>query len=294
MSGTAAGGPAAAGAGAGAAEHGGGAAGTGALSGGARLRAAFQNHGRRAALMPYLMGGFPTVAESLRIGRACVEAGADVIELGMPYSDPLADGPVIHEAGTRALAAGATLAGVLEVARGLAPSVPVVLMCYANMVFAPGPAAFVERLARTGAAGLIVPDLPEGEAPEVLQACEQAGIALVPLVAPTTPPERLARIGARAQGFLYTVSVVGTTGERAALSDTFAELVARARAATAVPVALGFGISNPEQALAAAAAGADGVIVGTRLVRAAGEAEDPAAAVGELVGEFAAALSASR
>ena len=116
----------------------------------------------------------------------------------------------------------------------------------------------------------------------MLAACDAHGLALVPLVAPTTPPERLAAIGARARGFLYTVSVVGTTGERAALAERFAEVVARAKAGTAVPVALGFGISTPEQARQAARAGADGVIVGTRLVRAAGEAEDPAAAVGAL------------
>ncbi|HEX7610192.1 MAG TPA: tryptophan synthase subunit alpha, partial [Solirubrobacteraceae bacterium] len=184
--------------------------------------------------------------------------------------------------------------GVLEVARALAPSIPVVLMCYANMVFAPGADAFVERLARAGACGLIVPDLPQGEAPEVLAACEQRGIALVPLVAPTTTPERLAEIGARARGFLYTVSVVGITGERQALGARFAEVVARARASTEVPVALGFGISTPEQAAEAADAGADGVIVGTRLVRAAAESEDPAGAVGALVGELAASLAASR
>jgi tryptophan synthase alpha chain len=245
---------------------------------------------RRAALMPYLMGGYPTLAESTRIGEACVQAGADVLELGVPYSDPLADGPVIHAAATHALAAGANLTGVLEVARALAPSVPVVLMCYANMVLAPGPRAFVERLAQTGASGLIVPDLPFEEAGEVLDACDAHGLALVPLVAPTTPSERLAEIGGRAQGFLYTVSVVGTTGERDALTERFAEIVARAKAATAVPVALGFGISTPAQARQAADAGADGVIVGTRLVRAAGESEDPAGAVGALVAELAAAL----
>jgi tryptophan synthase alpha chain len=169
----------------------------------------------------------------------------------------------------------------------------VVLMCYANMVFAPGVAAFVERLARTGACGLIVPDLPDGEAPEVLEACDAAGIALVALIAPTTPPERLAAIGAHARGFLYTVSVVGTTGERATLDEHFAEVIARAKASTSAPVALGFGIATPEQARQAADAGADGVIVGTRLVRAAGEAEDPAAAVGALVGELAGALLAT-
>ncbi len=262
----------------------------GQASGTERIAAAFAGSGKRAALMPYLMGGFPTLEQSLQIGKACVGAGADLLELGVPYSDPLADGPTIHEAGTRALQAGASLAGVLEVARELAGSAPVVLMCYANMVFAPGADAFVERLAQTGACGLIVPDLPLEEAPEVLVACDAHGLALVPLVAPTTPVERLARIGARARGFLYTVSVVGTTGERASLSDSFAETVTRAKASTGVPVALGFGISTPEQASQAAEAGADGVIVGTRLVRAAAEAEDPAGSVGEVVAELAAAL----
>ncbi len=259
-----------------------------------RIAAAFagarESNPARAALMPYLMGGYPTLEQSARIGAACVQAGADVLELGMPYSDPLADGPVIHQAATEALAAGANVAGVLEVARALAPSVPVVAMCYANMVFAPGVESFVERLARAGVCGLIVPDLPLEESAPALAACDAHGLALVPLVAPTTPPARLAEIGARARGFLYTVSVVGTTGERVALAERFAEVVERAKAATAAPVALGFGISTPEQAREAADAGADGVIVGTRLVRAAGESDDPAGAVGALVAELAAGL----
>ncbi len=258
-----------------------------------RIADAFAHAHGRAALMPYLMAGYPTLAQSTAIGEACVRAGADLLELGVPYSDPLADGPVIHEAGTRALAAGASVAGVLEVARALAPSVPVILMCYANMVYAPGVDAFVERLARTGACGLIVPDLPYEEAGEVFEACEARGLALVPLVAPTTPPERLRAIGERARGFLYTVSVVGTTGERAALQDSFAEVIARAKASTEVPVAVGFGISTPEHARQAAEAGADGVIVGTRLVRAAGEGEDPASAVGAVVAELAGGLAST-
>lgn len=259
-----------------------------------RIAAAFANSGKRAALMPYVMGGFPTLEQSLEIGRACVAAGADLIELGQPYSDPLADGPVIHAAGTRALAGGADVAGVLEVARALSGDVPVALMCYANMVFAPGADAFVDRLERAGICGMIVPDLPHGEAPEVLGACDKRGLALIGLVAPTTTPERLAAIGATARGFLYTVSVVGTTGERRALAEDLAAIVARAKASTSVPVAIGFGISTPEQAEQAAAAGADGVIVGTRLVRAAAEAQDPAAAVGAVVGELAAALAQAR
>jgi tryptophan synthase alpha chain len=262
-----------------------------ARTGGQRIADAFAASGKRAALMPYLMAGFPTLEQSLAVGEACVRAGADMLELGVPYSDPLADGPVIQEAGTRALAAGASVGGVLEVARALAPSVPVVLMCYANMVFAPGADAFVERLARSGACGLIVPDLPLEESSGLRDACDARGLSLVALVAPTTTTERLRAIGASARGFLYTVSVVGTTGEREALHVRFGDVVARAKASTEVPVALGFGISTPEQARQAAEAGADGVIVGTRLVRAAGAGEDPAGAVGVLVGELAAALA---
>jgi tryptophan synthase alpha chain len=260
---------------------------TRAVGGIERIGEAFAGNGKRAALMPYVMAGYPTLEQSLRIGEACVQSGADVIELGVPYSDPLADGPVIHAAGTQALAAGASLAGVLEVARGLADSVPVVLMCYSNMVFAPGVDAFVERLARSGACGLIVPDLPLEEADEVRAACDAVGLALVPLAAPTTPTARLEAIGRSARGFLYAVSVTGTTGERDALSESAAALIARAKASTEVPVALGFGIATAEHARAAAEAGADGVIVGTRVVRAA---EEGPAAVSELVADLAAGL----
>jgi tryptophan synthase alpha chain len=264
---------------------------TSGVTGVQRVADAFAHSGKRAALMPYMMGGFPTPAASLRIGEACVRAGADVIELGVPYSDPLADGPVIQAAGTRALAAGASMTRVLEVAGALAPSVPIVIMCYVNMVLAAGAEAFAERLACAGAAGLIVPDLPLGEAPELLEACDARGLALVPLVAPTTTPERMAAIGASARGFLYAVSVVGTTGERRALSESFAGVVAHAKASTRQPVAIGFGIGLPEQASQAADAGADGVIVGSRLVRAADEADDPAAAVGAVLESFSEALT---
>jgi tryptophan synthase alpha chain len=257
-----------------------------------RIGAAFAGSGKRAALMPYLMGGFPDVETSRAIGEAYADGGADLVELGVPFSDPLADGPVIQAAGTRALAAGATVSAVLEVAEALAQRMPVVLMCYANLVLARGVEAFAAELARVGASGLIVPDLPLEEAGDTRAACEAAGVALVPLVAPTTPEERLAAIGAQARGFLYTVSVTGTTGERATLADAFAGVVERAKAHTAAPVALGFGIATPEHAAQAAAAGADGVIVGSRLVRAAGEAADPAAAVREVVAEMAAALRA--
>jgi tryptophan synthase alpha chain len=255
-----------------------------------RIADAFARAPGRAALMPYLMGGFPTLEGSLAIGHAYVDGGADLIELGVPFSDPLADGPVIHAAGTEALRAGATVAGVLEVCAELSARVPVVMMLYANLVLARGPEAFAAALAGAGASGLIVPDLPLEEAQAVRDACDAVGVALVPLVAPTTPDDRLAAIGAGARGFLYTVSVTGTTGERAALSDRFAAVIERAKRHTDVPVALGFGIGAPEQAAQAAAAGADGVIIGSRLVRAAAEADDPAGAVRELVGDFANAL----
>jgi tryptophan synthase alpha chain len=259
------------------------------MSGVDRIAAAFRTSGKRAALMPYLMGGFPDLATSLRIGEAYADGGADLVELGVPFSDPLADGPVIHAAGTAALKAGATVDGVLDVARSLSERLPVVLMTYANLVLARTPEGFADALVDAGASGLIVPDLPLEEAPAVLEACDARGIALVPLVAPTTPDDRLAAIGERARGFLYTVSVAGTTGERGP-GGGYDEVLRRAKAHTAVPVALGFGIGTPEQAAAAAQAGADGVIVGSRLVRAAAEAEDPAAAVRDVVAAMAEAL----
>ena len=255
-----------------------------------RIAAAFALRRGKAALMPYLMGGFPDMATSRAIGEAYAANGADLVELGVPYSDPLADGPTIHAAGTAALKAGATIGGVLEVGEALAKRVPVVLMCYVNLVLAPGADAFVKRLRDAGISGLIVPDLPLGEEPAITDACAAHDVALVPLVAPTTTDERLARIGAQAKGFLYTVSVTGTTGERGSREQAFGELLSRVKEHTEVPVALGFGIATPEHAAEAARAGADGVIVGTRLVRAAAESDDPAAATGELVAQLAAGL----
>lgn len=263
------------------------------LTGVDAIAAAFRSDGRRAALMPYMMGGFPDLDTSRRIAEAYADGGADLVELGIPFTDPLADGPVIQAAGNAALRAGATTHEVLAIGRALAERVPVVAMIYANLVYARGLERFVDDLVGHGISGLIVPDLPLEESEEVVAACDAAGLALVPLVAPTTPEERMARIGARARGFLYAVSVTGTTGERAALSETYAALVERAKAATEVPVALGFGIGTPEQARAAADAGADGVIVGSRLVRAAAEADGAGGAVSavhDLVAQLASAL----
>jgi len=247
-----------------------------------RIAAAFAATNGRPALMPYLMGGFPDLEASYAVGEAYADGGADLVELGVPFSDPLADGPVIHAAGTQALQAGVTLAQVIELGRALSERLPVILMLYANLVLARGVERFADELETANVSGLIVPDLPLEEAPATLAACDAAGIALVPLVAPTTPEERLERIGAQARGFVYTVSVTGTTGEREGVDAT--DLLARVKAHTDVPVALGFGISTPEHAAAAAAAGADGVIVGTRLVRAAADGEDVRALVEGLAG----------
>ncbi len=253
-----------------------------------RIAAAFAGHDKRAALMPYLMGGYPDLDESRAAAAAAADAGADLIELGIPFSDPLADGPVIHEAGTRALAAGATPHAVLGVCERVAERLPVVLMVYANMVMAGGAEGFVRRAASSGAAGLIVPDLPHDEAAELRAACDAEGIALVPLVAPTTTPERMGEIGADARGFVYAVSLTGTTGERAELPPELPDLVDRVRAAAELPVAVGFGISTPDQARAVGDV-ADGVIVGSRVVRAAGEGG--AQAVRELVSSLSRALA---
>jgi tryptophan synthase alpha chain len=239
----------------------------------------------RAALMPYMMAGYPDRDTSLAVANAYADFGADLIELGVPFSDPLADGPTIHAAGTAALQAGATLEAALEACEVISDRVPVVFMAYANMVLAQGGAAeFADRLLGVGAAGAIVPDLPLEEAEPVRSIFSEVGLALVPLVAPTTPDERRARICAVAQGFVYVVSTVGTTGERDELPPQLADLAAATKQESEVPVAVGFGIGTPEQA-AQVGQVADGVIIGSRLVRAAGEAGGPEAA-GEAVGSF--------
>jgi tryptophan synthase alpha chain len=237
-----------------------------------RIAAAFAATDGHAALMPYLMGGFPDLDASRAIGEAYADGGADLVELGVPFSDPLADGPVIHAAGTRALAAGVTVPAVIKLATTLAERVPVILMCYSNQVMARGVERFTDELAQADVSGLIIPDLPLEESPRALAACDAAGIALVPLVAPTTPPEEVERIAQAARGFVYVVSVTGVTGERAALPPGLGEVVERVRAAADVPVAVGFGVGTPAQ-VAEVGRIADGVIVGSRLVRAVQEAE---------------------
>ena len=256
-------------------------------SGVERIQAAFAQAAaqKRAALLPYLMGGFPDQETSLGVARAYVDAGADLVELGIPYSDPIAEGPVIHAAATRALSSGATFAGVLEMCAAVGDQVPVLIMCYANealgagaprgaAVFAAdGARRFAETIAAAGAAGAIIPDLPFDHGAALVSELEQRGLASIPLVAPTTAPERRKAICAAASGFVYVVSLTGVTGERAALPAELSALVKSVREEAQVPAAVGFGIGTPEQA-ATVGAVADGVIIGSRLVREVGEAAD--------------------
>ena len=217
-------------------------------------------------LIPYVTGGI--TADWTAYLLAYQEAGADAIEVGLPFSDPVLDGVTIQQASDAALARGATVASILAdltAVRGRI-RVPLIAMTYANLVFRAGPEAFCARLAAAGVGGLIVPDLPVDEAAGVRQAAADAGIELTLLVAPVTPDDRLAEIAARSRGFVYAVSVMGTTGERDALAGSAAHLAARVKAVTRLPVLVGFGVSTAAQAAAAGRAG-DGVVVGAALMR---------------------------
>lgn len=241
----------------------------------------------RKGLIVYLMAGDPDPQASLALVEAVAGAGADVIELGVPFSDPLADGPVIQAAGQRALRAGMTPAGVLDLVRRLRArgvEVPVALMTYTNPVLRQGYAAFARAAAEAGVDGVIVPDLPHEEAGPLRGHLREAGVDLIPLVAPTTPADRVAAIVREASGFVYCVSLLGVTGARESLSDRFAPLVERTRRYTDLPVAVGFGIGDADQARAVAEV-ADAVIVGSAVVRLCGETVDPALRV-RRVGEF--------
>lgn len=243
--------------------------------------------------MPYLMGGFPDQATATAVAGAYADAGADLIELGVPFSDPLADGPTIHAADTAALDAGATLESVLETCASVSDRIPVAVMAYSNMILAHGIEEFGALVSAAGAAGVIVPDLPLEEQGEIGESLTSRGLALIPLVAPTTPPDRRARICAGARGFVYLVSTVGVTGERADLPPELTDLISAAKQEAAVPVAVGFGISTPDQA-ATVGTLADGVIIGTRLVREVADAPDrdaAVAAVGGFLRETRAALA---
>ncbi len=246
----------------------------------------------RCALMPFVMAGDPDLETTAATLLALQEAGADLIELGIPYSDPLADGPVIQAAASRALAAGTTPAGVLALLESLRGrlTVPVVLFTYSNPLLNRGMEGFCDAAAAAGAAGLVVPDLPLEEAEKLSTLAAARGLDLVLLVAPTTPLERMARIHAASRGFTYLVSVTGVTGVRTALQERVGGLVGQLKAQGDTPVAVGFGISAPEQARQVRDWGADGAIVGSALVKRMAEAHSQGRSVSDEAGRYCAEL----
>jgi tryptophan synthase alpha chain len=222
----------------------------------------------------YLMAGDPDAARSLQLLRGLPRAGADVIELGFPFSDPMAEGPPIQRASLRSLEAGTTLASTLALVRAFREGdgdTPLILMGYLNPVLSYGYARFAADAAAAGVDGLLIVDCPPEEAEELADALDAQGLALVRLAAPTTDDRRLPAVVKRASGFVYYVSVAGVTGVKSAAEGTIAPAVARIRAAAGLPVAVGFGIRTPEQA-AAVARVADGVVVGSALVDTAADA----------------------
>ena len=221
----------------------------------------------RTALVCYAMGGDPTLAATEELLAAIDAEGADVIEIGLPFSDPIADGPTVQAAATRALRGGATLPMLLEIVERRRLRAPTVAMGYMNPIESMGTHAFARALAQARISGAIVPDLPLEEAPPLRADLASAGVDLVPLIAPTTGAERAAAIARQARGFLYYVSVTGVTGARAELPPDLAARLRELRALSPVPVAVGFGISRPEQA-AALRGLSDGVVVGSALVAA--------------------------
>ena len=223
----------------------------------------------QAALVPYVCAGFPDLERSRAVLDAVVNAGADVVEVGVPFSDPLADGPIIQEASFRALEGGITPRQVLELVADFRSrhDVPVVLFTYLNPLLRMGPETFLPEVRSAGADGLLLTDLPAGGDPDLEARIEDAGLDSIRLVAPTTPPERRRTILQRARGFVYYISRTGVTGLGSGLRGEVAQEVEALRAESNLPVAVGFGISSPEDA-AQVAAVADGVVVGSALVRA--------------------------
>ncbi|HVO41922.1 MAG TPA: tryptophan synthase subunit alpha [Aggregatilineales bacterium] len=224
---------------------------------------------RRATFMPFFTLGYPDMPTSLEAVEALVAAGADAIELGVPFSDPVADGPVIQHSSQVSLDRGTTVADCISAVKTLRDrgiTVPLVLMGYVNPLLAYGLERYAADSAAAGASGFIVPDLPPEEAGELASACTANGLALIPLLAPTSTPERIAQVTTHARGFVYLVSVTGVTGARDRLPQDLEAYTARVRAITQLPLAFGFGISQPDQVRVLAKL-ADGIIVASALIR---------------------------
>ena len=272
--------------------------GTDATPGAARIRGAFvaARSAGRIALIPYVVAGYPDAPTSESIALAAIDAGADLLEIGLPYSDPLADGTTLQRASAAAIRAGATLERSLDLVRRVhaaRPSIPLVPMAYVNQIIGGGdPSDPMRRLAEAGASGCILADLTPDEGAPVEAAARDAGLAVIYLVTPTTPPARRAWIASRTGGFLYVVSLVGVTGARAALSPGVGAFVRQVRSASPVPVSVGFGVSRPQHVRRLARV-ADGVIMASALVDALGPEGRNVAAVRRLVGELRAATVAT-
>ena len=253
---------------------------------------------KRPAMIAYITGGDPTLSASAKIAIELEKAGVDLLELGIPFSDPLADGATIQLAAGRALAAGASVPGIIDLVREIRKTsqIPIVLFAYLNPVYIYGFSKFQHDAAAAGADGLLLLDLPPQEAARNSELASVHGLKAIRLIAPTTPPERLREITDTAEGFIYYVSREGVTGEQTSLSADIAERVAAIRGLTIVPVAVGFGISNPEQA-AVVAGLADGVVVGSAIVRRIaeiGDAPDLPAKIADFVRPIAEAVHGAK
>ncbi len=233
-----------------------------------RLKALRQ--AKQCALIPFITAGDPDLETTAAALKLLDRNGADLIELGVPYSDPLADGPVIQAAATRALQNGTKLEQVLEIVAKVSPEIqaPIILFTYYNPILNRGIKPFLEQIAKVGVKGLVVPDLPLEEADELLEAAARVGIELILLVAPTSSETRIKAISAKSQGFIYLVSVTGVTGMRSQIQSRVKDLLVEMRQITDKPIGVGFGISTPEQAQQVKEWGADAVIVGSAFVRA--------------------------
>ncbi|WP_035992941.1 tryptophan synthase subunit alpha [Leptolyngbya sp. KIOST-1] len=247
----------------------------------------------KCALIPFITAGDPDLETTAAALRVLDDNGADFIELGVPYSDPLADGPVIQAAATRALAKGVNLDAVLSMVKGMQLQAPLILFTYYNPILNRGIEAFMADIAAAGLAGLVVPDLPLEEVEGLLAAAAAAGIDVTLLVAPTSPAERIQAIAAQAQGFVYLVSVTGVTGIRSELQSRVKDLIDGLKQTTDKPVGVGFGVSDPDQAQQLKAWGADGVIVGSAFVKrlAADSPEVALSTIGDFCRQLKAALA---
>ncbi len=254
---------------------------------------------KRTALIPFFVIGDPTYEQSLELVKTALDAGADILELGIPFSDPIADGPTIQKADLRSLAAGMTPAKALQFIGEIAAfqPVPIGLLVYYNLIVQYGTERFCRDFKEAGGTSILVADLSIDDADEMIPAVEAAGLETVFMITPNTPEERIDAIAAKTTGFLYTVSRLGTTGERNDLSDSIRPLIARIKRHTNKPICVGFGISSAEHARQVANAGADGVIIGSRIVKCIEEnlctPERIAPAAGRFIAGIKAALEAA-